>query len=154
MVALRRAGEADFLTLHHMQVKCFLPILEKYHDYEISPAAEKPERMLARLREPITDYYFICENGTDIGAIRICNFGARCVIKQFYILPEHQNRGLGQQALRAVEALYPDTARWELDTIAEEARLVHLYEKMGYIRTGEVMTVHEGMHIVGYAKER
>ena len=59
MIALRRAAEADYLTLHHMQVTCFLPLLEKYHDDAISPAAEPPERMLARLREPITDYYFI-----------------------------------------------------------------------------------------------
>ena len=152
MIALRRAAEADYLTLHRMQVTCFLPLLEKYHDHAISPAAEQPERMLARLREPITDYYFIVHDGADIGAVRIISRGTVRVIKQLYILPEHQGKGLGQAAIAAVEARYPDTTRWELDTIAEEAKLCHLYEKMGYIRAGIVMTVHDGMHIVGYAK--
>ena len=74
------------------------------------------------------------------------------IIKQLYILPEHQGKGFGQAAIAAVEAHYPDTTRWELDTIAEEAKLCHLYEKMGYVRAGIVMTVHDGMHIVGYVK--
>lgn len=152
MIALRRAAEADYLTLHRMQVTCFLPLLEKYHDDAISPAAEQPERMLARLREPITDYYFIVHDGADIGAVRIISRGTVRVIKQLYILPEHQGKGLGQAAIAAVEVRYPDTTRWELDTIAEEAKLCHLYEKMGYLRVGIVMTVHDGMHIVGYAK--
>ena len=56
------------------------------------------------------------------------------------------------QTVRAVEALYPDARRWELDTIAEEAKLCHLYEKMGYRRTGAYTKIHAGMHIVEYVK--
>ena len=57
-----------------------------------------------------------------------------------------------QAAMREMERLYPEAKTWELDTILQEEKLCRLYEKMGYIRAGIVMTVHDGMHIVGYAK--
>ena len=57
------------------------------------------------------------------------------------------------QAIRQVEALYPQAARWELDTILQEAKLRHLYEKMGYRSTGRTQRIQEGMDLLFYAKQ-
>ncbi|HAJ53604.1 MAG TPA: N-acetyltransferase, partial [Lactobacillus sp.] len=39
--------------------------------------------------------------------------------------------------------------RWHLDTIAEEPKLTHLYQKMGYIQDADrYVQILPGMHIV------
>jgi hypothetical protein len=50
------------------------------------------------------------------------------------------------------EELYPNAKTWELDTIAQEPRLVHLYEKMGYKLTGTSHDIKDGMTIVDFEK--
>ena len=54
-VTLRKAGFDDWALLYDMQIKAFEALLDKYHDYEYSPGAEKPERVRARLLEPGSD---------------------------------------------------------------------------------------------------
>ena len=67
-------------------------------------------------------------------------------------MPEYQGNGYAQQALSAIEALYPFAKSWNLDTIKQEPKLCHLYEKMGYRRTGKENTIKEGMTLVFYEK--
>ena len=153
-ITLSKATVSDCEELYSMQKRAFQPLLEKYRDYGYSPAAEKVERTLQRLQEPVTDYYWIALNGTHIGAVRICRFDGLCKLKQLYILPEYQGNGYAQQAIRLVEALYPDARRWELDTILQEDKLCHLYEKMGYHKTGQQRRLKEGMDLVFYAKDK
>ena len=68
------------------------------------------------------------------------------------ILPDCQNRGLGHQALRLVEARYPQAQAFCLLTIAQETRDCHLYEKLGYVCLGETQQVNARMTLVCYAK--
>lgn len=51
------------------------------------------------------------------------------------------------------EALYPSALRWELDTILQEEKLCHLYEKMGYRQNGRTEEIKENMTLVFYAKD-
>ena len=60
--------------------------------------------------------------------------------------------GYAQQAITKAESLYPQARCWELDTIKQEAKLCHLYEKMGYKAAGEVKIIQEGMTIIKYIK--
>ena len=73
-------------------------------------------------------------------------------ISAFFILPEFQNRGIAQLVITEIEAEYPYAERWELDTILQEGRNCHLYEKVGYQRTGESRIINERMTLVGYEK--
>lgn len=151
-ISLRKATLGDAELIWQMQVAAFQPLLDKYQDYDYSPAVEKTERTVQRLQEPITDYYLIFLNDAPIGGVRICRFDGLCKLKQLFILPEHQNQRYAQQAIRSVEALYPASVRWELDTIPQEEKLCHLYEKMGYRKTGAIRPIKEGMDLVFYAK--
>lgn len=151
-ITLTKASVSDCTELYEMQIASFKALLDKYQDYEFSPGAEKPERTLQRLQESFTDYYFICLAGKHIGAVRICHFGTLCKLKQIYILPAFQGNGYAQKAIALAEALYPDAKRWEVDTIMQEEKLRHLYEKMGYLKTGKVENIKDGMDIIFYAK--
>lgn len=152
-IELHKAGFSDCETLHRMQVICFQPLLDRYGDTDTNPAAEPIERIQSRMRQDETDYYFIRFNGETIGAIRVVRLpDSTSRISPMFILPAFQGRGLAQQTLARVEQLYPDAIGWQLDTIKEEARLCHLYEKMGYKRTGREERLQDDMTIVFYAK--
>lgn len=152
-ISLQKAARDDLVQLHAMQVESFLPLLDIYHDYDLSPAAEGVERIIERFEQPFTTYWFITLDGERIGALRVCDFGERCKLSPIFILPSHQGKGIAQTTISLVEQQYPAAQVWELSTIRQEARLCHLYEKMGYRPTGRILPVKDGMDIVFYEKQ-
>ena len=46
--------------------------------------------------------------------------------------------------------MYPEVTTWKLTTIKEEPRNCHLYEKCGFVRTGEEEIINDRMTIVAY----
>ena len=153
-ITLIKAIREDCFEIFEMQKNAFKALLDKYQDYDTNPGAEKPERIVWRFDEEETDYYFITLENRHIGAIRIRNLGEKCELKQIFILPEYQGNGYAQETIRLVEELYPDAVLWELDTILQEKKLCHLYEKMGYKKTGKTENIKEGMDIVFYEKRK
>ena len=152
-LSLKKATEGDCPLIHSIQVKSFADLLQKYEDYESSPAAESLDQIRQRFDQPYTEYYLIQLGDQTVGAIRICNFGVNCRISPICILQEYQAKGYAQEAIRQMELLYPGAKKWELDTIAQEEKLCHLYEKLGYHKTGRVEHVKDGMDLVFYEKE-
>ncbi len=152
-VTLRRASAADCEQLWQMQRASFAELLERYQDYDLNPAAEPCGRIAERLAQPETYYYWIESDGETVGAIRIVDAknGSRKRISPLFILPEYRNRGYAQEAIRAAEQIH-GAENWQLSTILQEAGNCHLYEKMGYHRTGEPQVIHERMTIVHYEK--
>ena len=151
-IELEKAQFHDCPEIHSLQVKSFLSLLEKYQDFSTNPAAESLERIEERFRQTETTYWFITLRGRNIGGIRVCDFGEVCRISPIFILPEYQGRGYAQHALKALEKLFPNAIRWELDTIAQEEKLCHLYEKVGYRPTGKTKNIQENMDLVFYEK--
>lgn len=153
MIELKKAGPQDCGQIHAMQVEAFAELLEKYHDTATDPAAESLEKVKARMAQDTTDYYLILTAGALIGAARVQRLPEDvCRISPIFILPAFQGRGYAQEAMGALETLYPQAKAWRLDTIGEEAKLCHLYEKLGYRRTGREEVLQPGMTIVYYEK--
>ncbi|NTV78512.1 MAG: tyrosine-protein phosphatase, partial [Clostridiales bacterium] len=63
-------------------------------------------------------------------------------------------KSFGKRDTVPVEDIYPYAKRWELDTILQEDKLCHLYEKMGYLKTGRVENIKDGMDLVYYEKDK
>ena len=152
-IRLMRAEMSDAKELHEMQKICFQPILEKYQDYELNPAAEPLEKTISRLQENFTDFYFIMLGNRKIGGVRVRHRDQKCKLGPIFLLTEYQGVGYAQEAIRQAEAEYPESILWELETILQEPKLRHLYEKMGYRRTGKTERVKDGMDLVYYEKE-
>ena len=152
-LTLKIATALDCPKIHEIQVKAFGPLLEKYQDVETNPAAETLERIVQRFEQSFTDYFLICLDGQYIGALRVCNYGDVCRLSPICILPEYQGNGYAQQAMRQAEALYPGAIKWTLETILQEDGLCRLYEKIGYVRTGEVKPLKPDMDLVYYEKK-
>lgn len=153
-VILIAATEDDLQTLWKMQVRAFSDILEKYQDYEMSPAAETFDKVMARYRQPWTTYYFIVAEDEVVGAIRVVDKkdGSRKRISPIWIMQEYRNKGYAQSAITAVEQIY-GSENWCLDTILQEKGNLHLYEKMGYHQTGKTEKINDLMDIVFYEKD-
>jgi len=152
-IKLRKITMTESEKLHDMQVEAFRELLEKYEDFETSPGAETLERVKRRFRFDTVEHYWILAAAKRVGCIRIQQKERNiCRLSQMFILPEFQGQGYAQQAIALAEGLYPHAEKWELDTIKQEEKLCHLYEKMGYRQTGETHHIKPGMDLVDYVK--
>ena len=153
-IKLKPVTKQDIETVWRMQVEAFSELLEKYQDYDMSPAAESMDKILARFEQPWTTYYFIMANDEKVGAIRVVDKkdGSRKRISPIWIMKEYRNKGYAQQAIVEAEKIYgPD--HWCLDTILQEKSNLHLYEKLGYHRTGRIDKINDRIDIVFYEKD-
>ena len=153
-IELLKATESDIKEIWKMQVEAFKGLLEKYQDYDMSPATESYENVLNKYKQPWTSFYFISRNIEKVGAVRVIDKkdGSRKRIAPIWIMPDFRNQGLAQLAMREVEKLY-DSHHWQLDTILQEEGNIYLYEKLGYKRTGEIENIKDGMDIVYFHKD-
>ena len=143
----------DVETVWRMQVEAFSDMLEKYQDYELSPATENVDRVIARFEQPETTYFFIVADDKKVGAIRVVDKQdeSRKRISPIFIMKDFRNKGYAQQAILEAERLY-GSDNWSLDTILQEKGNIHLYEKLGYERVGQPERINERMDIVFYEK--
>ncbi|AZS16596.1 GNAT family N-acetyltransferase [Paenibacillus lutimineralis] len=152
-ISLFKSGLNEASIIHEMQIKAFMPLLEKYQDYETSPANESVERIIDRLNQPFTDYYIIKISNNPVGAIRIVKYENKTYrVSPIFILPEYRGKGIAQKVFSIIENMYNDARNWELDTILQEQGNCYLYEKLGYKKTGEIKQINDKMTIVFYNK--
>lgn len=154
-VTLLRANIDNAKELHAMQVEAFKELLEKYQDFDTSPANENLEKVEARLKQDFTFYYFICMEQQKVGAVRVVDQkqgGINKRISPIFILPEFQGKGIAQKAIMLCEEIH-GSGNWELDTILQEPRNCYLYEKMGYRQTGITKVINERLTLTFYEKK-
>ena len=143
----------DCEEIQKFQQESFAQLLEKYQDFDMSPATETLERIQYKLNEPTTTYYFILNENVKIGVIRLVSIDETTMrISPVMILPQYQNKGYAQKAMLKIEELYSDIKCWQLDTIKQEDKLCYFYEKVGYRKTGKEEEIKQGMDIVYYQK--
>ena len=152
-VKLIKTSKEDMNTIWLMQKEAFGGLLEKYQDHGISPASESYERIIEKYEMQGSFYYFISDSGVNVGVIRIIdkNDGSRKRISPIWIMSEYRNKGYAQAAIMEAERIH-GADNWSLDTILQEKGNLHLYEKLGYHRTGKIEKINDRMDIVYYEK--
>ncbi len=152
-IKLIRATIEDSKELWQMQLESFQSLLDKYQDYDTNPASEPIDKIIYRLKQEETYYYFICKDDAKVGAIRVIDFKSdgNKRISPIFILPQYQNKGIAQIAMQLCEQLH-GSENWELDTILQEEGNCYLYEKMGYHRTGKTEAINDKLTLVFYEK--
>jgi len=153
-VELVRADISSANEIWQMQKIAFADLLNKYQDFETNPANETLEKVIKRLEQPFTYFYFLKSNGEKIGAIRVIDYkedNKPKRISPLFILPEYRNKGYAQEAILSVEKIHGNLG-WELETILQETINCHLYEKMGYHRTDKIKKINSKLTLVYYKK--
>jgi len=153
-IELKPVKREELETVWKMQVEAFKDLLKKYQDYDMSPAAESIDKITARFEQPWTTYYFIMADGKCVGVIRIVDKKdtSRKRISPIWIMKEFRNKGYASRAILEAERIH-GLHHWCLDTILQEEGNLHLYEKMGYHRTGRIDKINDRMDIVYYEKD-
>lgn len=153
LVELEIANIKDAVEIHKMQKDAFAELLERYQDFSTNPGNDTLEKVSSKLQREDTKYYFIKYDGLKVGVIHIKELEPNVMnLKTIYVMPEYQGLGIAQAAIKAIEEIWLDVKEWRLDTILQEAGNCHLYEKMGYLKTGEIKKIKEGMDLVYYSK--
>lgn len=150
---LIRAHVCDAERIWKMQRLAFQDLLLKYRDFDTNPGNETKETVENKLKQPFTYFYFIHTDETLAGAVRVVDKkdASRKRVAPIFILKEFRNQGLAQMAFRAIEKIHGEDG-WALDTILQEPGHCHLYEKLGYVKTGVTERINEEMDIVFYRK--
>lgn len=150
---LIRANINDCEKIWKMQKEAFADLLEKYQDYETSPANEPVEKIKAKLLDSFTYFYFIYDDDALVGAVRVVhrNDGSRKRIAPIFIMKEFRGKGLAQKTFEEIEKIHGND-NWCLDTILQETGNCYLYEKLGYKKTGVTEKINDRMDIVYYEK--
>lgn len=153
-IELRPIVREEVEVVWRMQVEAFSELLEKYQDHETSPATESMDKVMARFEQPWTTYYFIMADDKEVGVIRVVDKkdGSRKRISPIWIMKEYRNKGYAGLAIKAAEQIY-GSDHWCLDTILQEKGNLHLYEKLGYHRTGRIDKINDKMDIIFYEKD-
>jgi len=152
-VTLEKANASDAQSLFDIQVNAFSPLLKVYKDYNTNPANETIERMITRINNPLGGVYKIKSDTILVGAISVWwKEETEFWISPMFIQPKYQGQGIAQKAISQIEELFPQAVSWELATIAEEKRNCYLYEKMGFIKTGEIKKINDSTTLIYYKK--
>ena len=103
-IKLEKAIESEAQSIFDMQVNAFTPLLERYQDFNTSPAAETIERTITRITNPSGGFYKIMLDNQLVGAI--CVFWkekSQFWISPMFILPEYQGQGIAQKSIVKLE---------------------------------------------------
>lgn len=150
---VRKFSKENADDVFKIQQAAYKPLFEKYQDKETNPYMETKEDILMKYMREGTQGYIFAEDGVIVGSVRIINRDGGCKISALAVLPEYQNRGIAQSALKEIENIHSDCKYWFLDTLFQEKGNCHLYEKLGYTRVGELKNVNDKLDLVNYIKE-
>ena len=149
---IKQIKKTEFLKAFDMQKKSFKPMFEKYQD-ETSPYKESFAKLVSRTTKPNFKMYWIVVNNTKVGQIWVATKNETTILARMFILPKYQNNGYATNAINDIERLYSQYNHWWLDTIKEEKKNVHLYQKFGYLPSGKEKIINNKMTIIEFEKE-
>ena len=128
-------------------------MLSKYKDYDTSPAMESIDRVREKMEKPDMTSYLFQLNDVNVGWVRVTELEDKIFkISALCVLPEYWNRGIAQEAMTKIEDYHSDATKWVLSTILQEKGNCYLYEKLGYVRKGDLLIINERMSLVHYEK--
>ena len=155
-LSFKKATNSDLDKIIFMYRKSFKDLYEKYLDEDTNPYKEPKTLIKHKMLMLNSDYFFIQKDNESIGLIRILtdpktNQGK---VSPILILPNWQNQKLAQKAMLDIEKKFSQVKTWYLDTIKQEAKLIHLYLKIGYqIIPGKHKHIKDGMDLVYFIKQ-
>lgn len=151
-VQFERATHADAAALTAVQIAAFEHDAVIYPG--IPPGGPPGYDSVADMERKIeqADTYRITLDGRCVGGLVVFDMGlARYHLGVIFIDPAYHNQGIGTQAMQFIEQAFP-AERWTLDTPQWATRNHHFYEKLGYVRTGEIHIEGDDTPLYAYEK--
>lgn len=152
-VIITRADVRDAEEVLALIRRAFTPVAEQYGDFEMPPLTETLESHRARYATNVvlkaTD-----PSGRIVGSVQgEPREDGTCYVARLAVDPSAQRRGIGRALALALEAEFPDAARFELFTGHLSAETIRLYHSLGYLETHRDV-VSERLTLVWMEKAR
>ncbi|WP_338225891.1 GNAT family N-acetyltransferase [Lactiplantibacillus paraxiangfangensis] len=155
-MGLIKVESTELSRVQAMYQRAFKPLYEKYHDRLTNPYLESLSDLRAKYREPNRRFYYYQVDHQTVGFLGLVFDASQQVVRisPLLVLPQFQGQHYAQRMLLSVENAYPEVRQWQVDTIAEETKLVHLYRKLGYKQVAHRCDeVQPRMHLIYFVKE-
>lgn len=135
-IEFKRADIYDVDELINIQNQSFYADYIKYG--ECPGYNHSKESMTNIILNRIT-YKIICDNQIVGDIIIKDNHDDTYYLGGLCVIPDYENKGIGQEAMKFIEKQFPSAAIWTLETPADKKRNHYFYKKMGYNIVKEYM---------------
>lgn len=149
-IKIQRTNINEAEILLDIQREAFKEDLEKYEDYDTSPATEPIEKLKRKINNSF--HYTIFLDNTIIGGIEVRKLSeTQFYLNRIYLGIDYQNLGIGTKLMEFVENEFSEALEWTLSTPYMNYRNHYFYEKFGYKKISE-HTVSDKLILFDYIK--
>ncbi len=132
---LSRAHAGDAAAILELQKLAYQSEARLYDDWNLPPLTQTLDSMRAEFDGGVV--LKACLNARIVGSVRAREADGACHVGRLIVSPGLQGQGIGTRLMRAIEAEFPATERFELFTGSRSEANLRLYERLGYQRCRE-----------------
>lgn len=139
---VRTAGERDLDAIRAVLVETWHATYDAIYGAakvtEITDEWHSIVSLKARLTKPNSDF-LVADDGKRIGGVAFAegiDGGKTVVLRQLYVLPSLQGRGIGGMLLDEIIESFPEANAIRLEVEAQNTRAIAFYEANGFVRSG------------------
>ncbi|MEW6632842.1 MAG: GNAT family N-acetyltransferase [Pseudomonadota bacterium] len=141
---VRTAGERDLAAIRVLLVETWHATYDAIYGVERVTEITDKWHSVASLRSRLTrpnSEFLVADDGTRLGGVAFAESsddGGQVTLKQLYVLPGLQGRGIGGMLLDEVIESFPEASTIRLEVEEKNTKAVAFYEANGFVRTEEV----------------
>lgn len=147
---VRTASERDVVAIRALLVETWHATYDAIYGPErvtaITDEWHSIASLKARLARPNSEF-LVADDGKRIGGVAFAESadgGELVVLKQLYVLPGLQGRGIGGMLLDEIIESFPEARAIRLEVEEQNIRAIAFYEANGFVRSGDI-----GEHAAG-----
>lgn len=139
---VRTAGDRDLAAVRALLVETWHATYDDIYGAErvteITNEWHSIASLMARLVKPSSEF-LVADDGKRIGGMAFAEAvdgGGVVMLRQLYVLPSLQGRGIGGMLLDEIIESFPEAHRIRLEVEEKNARAVAFYQANGFIQAG------------------
>jgi ribosomal protein S18 acetylase RimI-like enzyme len=133
LVTIGRASAEEAAAILALQKLAYESEARLYDDWTLPPLTQTLDALLDEMARSCL--LTALEGGRIAGSVRAREVAGVCHVARLIVHPDLQGRGIGTRLMQAIEKEFPATTRFQLFTGSRSERNIHLYQRLGYVRT-------------------
>jgi ribosomal protein S18 acetylase RimI-like enzyme len=149
-VFVRTASERDLKAVRDLLVETWHATYDEIYGAERVTAITDDWHSLAslkrRLDQPNAEF-LVADDGKELGGMACAAAeadGKSVMLRQLYVLPKFQGRGIGGMLLDEIIESFPDATLYRLEVEEANARAIGFYMSQGFVQSGRTANCGAG----------